>query len=293
MNTLLTAVVDGLGIGSVYALVALGYSFVFRATGSFNFAQGQIVTFGSLFAYTLYVRVGLPAALAAIATAIIVGAIGGLAERVAVWPLARRGDESLKWLISTLGVAVIFTGAAERIWGSQPLGVPQYISVVTIHLGAVRVASSYVIAFGMTLVLVVAVDLFQRFTLLGRLMRAVGDNRAAVELAGVDVLTLGLIAFIVSAAIAGLAGFVVAPVTFADATLGFSFVILAFTALTIGGFASHWGAVLGGWIVGLTESLVGTYVGLGYQDMAVFGVLLIVLMVRPEGLMNRMRARQV
>jgi branched-chain amino acid transport system permease protein len=293
MTIFLTALVDGLGIGSVYALVALGYSFVFRTTGSFNFAQGQLVTFGSLFTYTLYVKVGLPAALAAVFVFIIVGALGGLTERVAIWPLVKRGDDSLKWLMSTLGVAVIFTGAAERIWGSQPLGVPQYLSVSVIHLGQISVSSSYALAFLMTIFLVVVIDLFQRFTLIGRVMRAVGENRAAIELAGVDVVKLGFGAFVISAGFAGLAGFIIAPVTFADATLGFNFVILSFTALTIGGFSSHWGAVLGGWVVGLTESFAGTYAGLVYQDIAVFGVLLLVLLVSPEGLTNRVAARRV
>jgi branched-chain amino acid transport system permease protein len=293
MTIFLTALVDGLGIGSVYALVALGYSFVFRTTGSFNFAQGQLVTFGSLFAYTLYVRAGLPAAVAALAIFVAVGALGGLTERLAIWPLARRGDDTLKWLMSTLGVAVLFTGAAERIWGSQPLGVPQYLSVTVIHLGSITVSSSYALAFAMTMALVIAVDLFQRFTLTGRVMRAVGENRAAVELAGVDVLRLGFISFVISAGFAGLAGFIIAPVTFADATLGFNFVILSFTALTIGGFASHWGAVAGGWLVGITGSMAGTYAGLVYQQIAVFALLLLVLLARPEGLMNRAGLRRV
>jgi branched-chain amino acid transport system permease protein len=293
MTIFLTALAGGLGIGSVYALVALGYSFVFRTTGSFNFAQGQLVTFGSLFAYTLYVKVGLPASIAAIFVFVIVGALGGLTERVAIWPLVRRGDESLKWLMSTLGMAVLFTGAAERIWGSQPLGVPQYLSVSVIHIGNVSVSSSYALAFAMTIVLVLAIDVFQRFTLAGRIMRAVGENRAAVELAGVDVVRLGFIAFVLSGAFAGIAGFIIAPVTFADATLGFNFVILSFTALTIGGFASHWGAVIGGWLVGLTESMAGTYLGLFYQDLCVFGVLLLVLLIRPEGLTNRFTTRRV
>src|SRR6476659_2652517 len=102
MTMFLTALVNGLGIGSVYALVALGYSFVFRTTGSFNFAQGQLVTFGSLFTYTFYVKEGLPAALAAVFVLVLVGALGGLTERVAIWPLVKRGDDTLKWLMSTL-----------------------------------------------------------------------------------------------------------------------------------------------------------------------------------------------
>jgi branched-chain amino acid transport system permease protein len=150
-----------------------------------------------------------------------------------------------------------------------------------------------VLAFGITILLATAIECFQRFTLSGRVMRAVGDNRAAVELAGVNVIALGFTAFVLSGAVAGLAGFAIAPVTFADATSGFNFIILSFTALAIGGFASHWGAVFGGWTVGITELMAGTYLGLQWQDITVFGVLVLILCVRPEGLANRHRARQV
>jgi branched-chain amino acid transport system permease protein len=293
VTTFFTALVTGLGIGAVYALVAMGFSFVYRTTASFNFGQGVLVTFGSLFAYTLYAKAGLPVVLAAVATALSVGAIGGLTERVAIWPLARRGDEGMKWLMSTLGLAVIFTGIAERVWGSQPLGVPNYVSQPTLHFGSVNLATSYGIAIVVAIAIAIAIELFQRFTLAGRVMRAVGENRTAVNLAGVNVLGLGFAAFVLSGALAGLAGFVIAPVTFADPTSGFTFVILAFTALAIGGFASHWGALFGGLLVGVTELMAGTYLGLIYQDMAVFGVLVIILLISPEGLSTRHTTRRV
>jgi branched-chain amino acid transport system permease protein len=277
----------------VYALTALGFSFVFRTTGSFNLGQGQLVTFGSLFAYTLFVRVGLPAIVAGVLVAVVVGLIAGLTERVAIWPLARRGDDSLMWLMSTLGLAVLFTGAAERIWGTQPLAVPNYVSAVTLRLGDVRVETAYVIAFGVAICSALGIELFQRFTLTGRVMRAVGENRRAVQLAGVNVIGLGFGAFVLSGVLAGVAGFVIAPLTFADASSGFTFVILAFAALAIGGFGNHWGALVGGWLVGLTELMAGTYLGLKYQDVAVFVVLVVALLIRPAGLTGGGLARQV
>src|ERR1700726_1076457 len=104
MTEFLTSVAFGLGVGSVYALLALGFTFIFRTTASFNFAQGQFLTYGSLFAYKLYTAVGLPALLAVVVVAVIVGLLGGLVERVAIYPLVRRGDDTLTWLMSTLGV---------------------------------------------------------------------------------------------------------------------------------------------------------------------------------------------
>jgi branched-chain amino acid transport system permease protein len=277
----------------VYALVAAGYAFIFRTTGSFNFAQGQLFALGGLFAYTFYAKVGLPVIPALILAMAIVGLVGVVVERVAIWPLARRGDTTLKWLISTLGAAILITGIAERIWGTQPLAVENYIGSAVVHLGSVNVATSYVVAFFVAIATALAIEAFQRFTLWGRAMRAVGDNRDAVELAGINVLALGIVAFAVAGVLAGLAGFVLAPVTYAETNSGFTFAILSFAAVAIGGFSSHWGAILGGWLVGVVGALGGTYLGLNYQNLIVFGLLIAVLLIRPEGLMSLRGARQV
>lgn len=295
MNEFWIELLSGIGVGSVYGLVALGFSFVFRTTASFNFAQGQLVTVGSLLAYTLYIKVGLPAALAVILIALIVGALGGVVERVAIRPLASQlSGDNMTWLISTLGVAILITGATERIWGTVPLGVRNYVGPATVHFGSqVDVQTSFIVAPAVVIVITVGIELFQRYTLWGRMMRAVADNRRAVELAGVNIMTLGLAAFVLAGVLAGVAGFVIAPVTFADSTIGFDFVIYAFAAFAIGGFTSHWGALLGGWIVGLTESFGGAYVGLQYQDVILLGVLVVVLVLKPAGLIGARAVRQV
>jgi len=293
MTEFLTAVATGLGVGSIYALIGVGYAFIYRTTASFTFAQGQLFGLGGLFAYTLYVKVGLPALVALLLTALIVGLVSALTERVAIWPLARRGDTSLTWLISTLGVAIIITGASERIWGRHPLPVPNYIGSTVVHLGSINIATPYVVAIAVALLTAFGIEAFQRFTLWGRAMRAVGDNRDGVELAGVNVLALGLMAFAVGGALAGIAGFVLAPVTYAQATSGFTYTILAFAAIAIGGFSSHWGALLGGWIIGVAGAVGSTYIGLNYQQPIIFGVLLVVLLIRPEGLMSVRGTRQV
>jgi branched-chain amino acid transport system permease protein len=195
--------------------------------------------------------------------------------------------------MSTLGMAVLFTGASLRIWGSDILGIPNYLSSPVTHFGSVRVSSSYVLAFAVAVALAITIEIFQRFTFWGRILRAVGDNRLAVELAGVNVVRMGFWAFVLSGVLAGAAGFVIGPVTFADPNAGFNFAILSFAALAIGGFQSHWGALIGGFAVGLAESLGGTYLGLQYQDLVVFGMLILILVIRPEGVMAGRQARHV
>ncbi len=235
----------------------------------------------------------VPAILALLITLVAVAILGGLVERVAIWPLARRGDNTLTWLISTLGVAVLMTGAAERIWGTQTHGVKNYIGPANIHLGSLGIATPYIVGFVVAIAAAVAIEVFQRFTLWGRAMRAVGDNRTAVELAGVNVLALGLAAFAFGGALAGLAGFVLAPVTYVQSDSGFTFAILAFAAVAIGGFASHWGALLGGLLIGVVESLAGLYISLNDEDLVVFAVLIAVLLIRPEGILSPRGARSV
>jgi branched-chain amino acid transport system permease protein len=294
MNEFLTALFDGLGVGSVYAMLALGFAFIFRTTASFNFAQGQFLTIGSLLAYTFYMALGLPALLAVIAVMTVCAMIGVVVERTTIYPLARRGDDTITWLISTLAAAEILTGLSERIWGTLPLGVNNFLgpAVAKFPFYDVRVQTPFVVAFIAVIVCTVGIELFQRFTLWGRALRAVGDNRSAVELAGINVVALGMLAFAVGGMLAGLGGFVLAPVTYAQADGGFTFSILSFAALAMGGFASHWGALLGGLFVGVVETLAGTYIGLNYQDIVVLGVLIIVLLIKPEGMWNP-TARQV
>jgi branched-chain amino acid transport system permease protein len=287
-------IAEGLGSGSIYALMALGFAFIFRTSASFNFAQGALVTYGSLFAYSLYASHHLPLGLSVVCVVAIVAVLGVGVERIAIWPLSSRTGNSMPWLISTLGISVLLTGAAERIWGTQPLGVPNYVGPKVIHMTqGVYVATPYVIAFAAVIVFAIIIELFQRFTAWGRLMRAVGDNRLAVELAGANIMVLSLAAFAVGGALAGFAGFVIAPITYADSTSGYQLVILAFAAFAIGGFTSHWGAVVGGLVVGLAEALSGTYVGLEYQDLIVLAFMVVALLARPEGLFASRQRRLI
>lgn len=294
MDQFANALLSGLGIGSIFALVALGFSFILKTTDSFNFAQGQLVPVGSLVTYTAYMVWGLPAALALLVVVIVVGLLGGVIERVAVFPIARRNDKTLLWLMSTLGISVILTGISLRIWGGEPLGVDNYLGErVTRFTSDVYISTPFIVAFVGAIAVAVGIALFQRYSRWGRTMRAIADNRDAVELSGVNVMMYGLAAYAIGAALAGVAGFLIAPITYASATGGFTFTILGFAALAMGGFGSHWGALIGGWMVGVIQSMTGTFIGLQFQDFAVFLVLLVILMIRPDGLFSFGNVRKV
>jgi branched-chain amino acid transport system permease protein len=289
-----TSLLSGLGIGSVYALVALGFSFIFTTTDSFNFAQGQMVAVGSLLAFSIYMQLGVPAAAAIIIVMVLVGILGGAVERIAIFPLARRGDnDPLLWIMSTLGITSILTGLSLTIWGSQPLGVNNYVGPAVTHFGKSYVQTPYLVAFALAIVITLAVWLFQTRTRWGRVMRASADNRVAVQLACVNTFNYGLVAYALGAVLAGAAGFIIAPVTFAIADAGLTFTILGFAAMAMGGFGSYWGALVGGWMVGVIATLAGTYSGLESSNFAVFIVLLVVLMIRPDGIFSFGKSRRV
>lgn len=294
MAQLISVLLGGIGIGSVYSLVALGFSFIFKTTSSFNFAQGALVTLGSLLTFTFFMVLGWPAWVALIIVIVLTAAVGALVERIGVYPLARRGDnDPLLWIMTTLGIASIITGLSIRIWGSLPRGVNNYIGGASTRFGAVYVATPFIIAFIGAVLVAAALWLTQSKTRWGRTMRAIADNRIAVQLAGVNTLIYSLASYAIGGAIAGAAGFFIAPITFADATGGFTFTIMGFAALAIGGFLSLSGALIGGWIVGVVQGLASTYIGLEYSNFAVFVVLLVVLMLKPDGLFSFGRAREV
>lgn len=222
---------------------------------------------------------------------LLVAVLAALEERVAIWPLiltrADDTDDHMAWLMTTLGVAVLLTGIAQRVWGTEPLLVENYLPFRVLEIGSARVAAPYLISVLAVIALAGAMEVAQRTTLWGRALRAMGENRLAVGLSGVNIRLAGVIAFAFGGAIAGLGGFVLAPILYAQSTGGLSIVLFAFATLAIGGFGSHWGAVAGGVIVGLAGSLGATYLGLQYQSLSVFVVTVVVLVLRPQGIAGR------
>lgn len=283
----------GLGVGSTYALVALGFSFVVKTTNSFNFSQGTLVSIGGLVTFTVGMQWGVGWAITAIIAIIAMGVIGGLTETIAVAPLIRRGEPPLLWLMSTLGVSVILTGVATRIWGSKPQGVNVYFGDPTVNILGASIQTPYVWAFVVAVVVTAGMVLFERRTRWGRTMRAIADNRDAVRLAGVNTMGYGLAAYAVGAGLSGLAGVILVPITYASINGAFTFTLLGFAAMAIGGFGNHWGALIGGWIVGLVMSVGGGIFGLQFSIGMVFVVLLVILLIRPSGLLAPRNVRTV
>ena len=293
-SELVQYILTGITVGSVYALVALGFTVIFSATGIINLAQGEFVILGGLLFYTLFVTAHLPLAVALIAAVATVALIGLLVERLAIRPLLGRPIVTL--IMVTVGVSVILRGAAKLIWGPDSLAVPAFSGEGSFFVAGAAVRVQYLWVLGLAALAVVALRLFFDHTLVGKAMQACAINPEAARLAGISVSRMVQASFALSAGLSALAGIVISPITFASYDAGISLGLKGFCGAIIGGLGNGLGAVFGGLLVGLLENLA---VGLapegyaGFQDAFAFLFLLLVLLLRPAGLLGKRRTEGV
>jgi branched-chain amino acid transport system permease protein len=287
----MTTVWAGLAIGGIYAIAALGYNLVFVAAGVFNFAQAQVMMVGTFMAYLGARDIGMPLVLVPIFSFVVGFALGFASERIAIAPVAGRGGHAV--LVTTLGVAILLDGVMSQIFGSNPLSVPFYGSDnITTFLGGRAAPSDFSL---MVFAVVVAAILYlaKTRTLTGRMAQASSEDRFAARLRGVNTGRLGWLSAAAAGGLAGLAGILVAQTTYAVADLGDLLAVKAFLVLAVGGFGSEIGAVAGGFTVGLIEAETTRYLNASYADLILFGILLLVLLVRPSGVFVKHRERMV
>ncbi len=285
----MTLLLSGLALGSVYALVAIGYNLVFISSHSFNFAQAQLMMVGAFVAFAGYVTFDLPVVVIIALAALVVAVLSSIEERIAVRPV----KDTHTQLITTLGFGTILTGAVTIIWGTQPRAVPFVTSneVITILGGRVYPAEIALIVFAVALVVLILLY-FRRF-LGGLALVAMSQDTEAAALRGVNVRKLAFLTFAVTGALSGVMGVFLGPKTFAFAALGASLALKGFVALAVGGFGSFTGGLIGGFAVGLVETFSARYLGTSYALLSVFALLMIVLMLRPEGLFGKIPERAV
>jgi branched-chain amino acid transport system permease protein len=280
-SELLQLLAAGVTVGSVYALVALGFNIIYNATGIINFAQGEFVVLGGLIFYSLLVVFHIPLGVALVLAVAAVAIVGWLMERLAIRPL--RGAPTVTLIIATVGVSVILRGIAKLVWGPDALPVPAFSGERSLMLGGAAVNVQYLWVLGLTAL---------EHTLAGKAMQACAINPEAARLVGINVSATVRLAFALSAALSALAGVVISPITFASYDGGVLLGLKGFCGAIIGGLGSGAGAVVGGLLIGLLENVT---VGLapqgysGYQNAFSFVILLLVLFLRPGGLFGRQR----
>jgi branched-chain amino acid transport system permease protein len=284
-------VVSGLALGSIYALLALSLVLINKATNIVNFAQGEMAMFGTFICFGLLTQTRLPLA-AVLVLAIPVGALlGGLTERVAIRPL--RSAPPANALIATIGLWMIYHHGAGWIWGYDPVRFPSLFSPDPINLLGARVAQNALGIIGVALLVMALLYLYFEYTRSGIAMRAVSMNRRAAQLMGVNVTRVSLTAWALASAISVVSGFMIAPLTFLDFEMMFAVLLKAFAGAILGGFNSLPGAVVGCLVIGVLENLFGAYVSTAFKDTFAFGIIILVLMFRPQGLFTRQIAKKV
>jgi branched-chain amino acid transport system permease protein len=284
-------VASGLALGSIYALLALSLVLINKATDVVNFAQGEMAMFGTFICFTLLTRSGLPL-VAVLIMAVPIGALLGIAtERIAMRPL--QAAPPVNALIATIGLWLIFHHAAGWIWGYDPVRFPSLFSPAPVDILGARVAENSLGIIGVSLAVVVLLYLFFEHTRMGVAMRAASMNRRAAQLMGVNIDRVALVAWALAAAISVVSGFLVAPLTFLDFEMMFAVLLKAFAGAILGGFNSLPGAVVGCLVIGVVENLFAAYVSTAFKDTFAFGIIIVVLMFRPQGLFTRRIAKKV
>lgn len=284
--TFLTQVLNGLQLGSIYALVALGYTMVYGIILLLNFAHGDIIMVGAYISWLVMSKLGLNPAIAVVLSVVGCMALGVLIDKVAYAPL--RDAPRLSILITAIGVSYFLENGAQLLFGADAKVVPAYTSVSTIQVGGLTLSFSAVVTVLVTVVATVVLTFLVQKTKLGKAMRAVSEDMGAARLMGINVNTTISFTFAVGSALAGIGAVLYSMAyTQASPTMGIMLGTKAFVAAVLGGIGSIPGAVIGGLVVGFAEVFVSA-IGLSvWQDAVVFLLLIIVLIVKPTGLLGR------
>jgi branched-chain amino acid transport system permease protein len=274
--------VTGLTLGSIYAMVGLGFTIIYNATSIINLAQGEFVMFGGLIMVFLTATLKLPLPVAFIATLIIVTGIGALYERLFINPSQKAPLMTL--LIITVAVSIFFRGIAMFIWGKEPYGLPSFSSGKPIMVFGAAVLPQVFWVVGLSLLAVILMNLFFNRTITGKAMSACAGNRLAASLVGINVSRMILLSFALSATLGALAGAAITPITLMEYDRGPLLALKGFCAAVLGGLGFGTGAVVAGFIIGIIESFSVGYVSSGFKDAIALVILILVLFIKPSGL---------
>jgi branched-chain amino acid transport system permease protein len=288
---LTSILVSGLGLGSMYGLVALGFHVTYAVSGTVNFAQGSVVTLGAVLAYALGVTLGWPMP-AAIVLALAGCALFGLVvERALVRPFVARGSDA--WLLATVAGGIVLDNTVLFTFGKEPRSLPSPLATKPVEILGTGIYPLQLVIPVVGIALAFAIRTVFRKTDLGRVLLAVAQNADAARLMGIDVRRTVACAFALSAVLAGIAGLLIAPLFSVSAELGTLFGIKAFAVAILGGIGSATGVILAGLLYGLVEAGVTATLGSTYTQLLVFSVIILALTLRPDGLLGRAAVNKV
>jgi branched-chain amino acid transport system permease protein len=277
-------IVSGLTTGSIYALIALGFCIIHNAIGIVNFTQVDFVSLGGLMMYTLLLGAGLPMPLAFLGSVLAVTCVGALVERLAIRPAKSRAVIVLIFI--TIGVSILMRGVFKIVWGTNQMAVPAFSSDTPFIILRAAVLPQSLWIFLITVTVVILLHFFFNKTRVGKAMRATSFNPRAAALMGVNVNSMVLFSFALSGALGAVAGIIIVPITTLSYDIGVILGLKGFAAAVLGGYGNSVGAIVGGLLLGVLESLGAGMISSTYKDVIAFAVLLLVLFVKPSGLLG-------
>jgi branched-chain amino acid transport system permease protein len=299
------AIFSGLAMGSVYALVAFGFSITYTTTKTFNFGQGAFLALAGLIgvsAVVLFSRgtfLGLPTpedvtwgsfVFALVASSIVLGILGYLLYMTAIKHFV--GAHGMSWVMSTIGFGILVQNLALLIWGPAPIAMGSPLGSDVLHVFGAGIRPQEILVFCVTLALMAAFDWALHSTKMGKAVRAVAFSKSTASLMGINANAVAIGVFVLSSALAAVAGVMIAPITTASVFIGTLLSLKAFSAAILGGLDNPRGCIFGGFLIGLLESLIGLWYS-NLREIAVFGLIIIVLYFRPAGLLGKQQIEKV
>lgn len=279
------AIVNGILIGGVYALLAVGLTLVFGIMDIVNFAQSEFLMIGMFVAFAINNAIGLDPILSSFAVFVVVFLIGALVQRFLI---QRVLDAAMvTQILLTVGVSIVIISGAQLVFGADFRSVTTGYQTKALNIGPLDLSVPYLLAFGGSLIMYLFLWLFLERTYVGRAMRATAQNRKAVVLLGVNPNRMFVLAFAIGTGLAGVAGAMILPYAYVFPTVGHEFALIMFTIVVLGGFGSVPGALVGGLIVGVIQSVSAVLLPTQLQNLVVFIVFILTLTYRPNGLFGR------
>jgi branched-chain amino acid transport system permease protein len=292
MTLFLQNILNGLSAGSVYALLAVGIVLIYKSSEVLNFAHGTFAMFATFIAYELAVSRGFSFPIAAFAALVFAFALGAIVYRVTL-DRARAGGAHAMVMV-TIGMLMIVEGVAGVVWGTDTKEFHHlFVEPKSIQVGELFVSRHDLAILAVALGLVLVLALFFRFTRVGITLRAVSQNEIAAQLMGVRVARVHSLTWGIATALGAVAGLLVVPKLFLDPSMMFAPTLKAFAAAVLGGMGSVAGAIIGAWLLGVIETLVGAYVSTEFQASIAFIIIIVMLTVRPEGLLGKPEVKKV
>lgn len=298
MDEILQLIISGTAQGMIYALIAFGYNITFSTSKTINFSLGNLLMVGGVVSFILYMdkTTGQPlgrSLIIPLIAVLIVGSVLGIGVyKTAVEPSLKRGS-GYNWVLATLAFGIIIRNFVEQFWSTGDYRFASPLGDSPIRIGNVGVYPQELLIIAVSVAIVVAVEIFRRKTILGKAIQAVSEDKLTASLMGINQNFVILFSFMLSTSIAGIAGILVAPITFVSASMGTVLGIKAYAVAIIGGLESGYGMLVGGLLLGLSEAATARYLSTGYKDTPGFILLILIILFMPSGLFGKKAIRKV